>query len=77
MEMLGLREVVCTLIHIFFVCLSFVCFGGLFRTSDVISDFSRALLIQEWKLRIEKGILQLATSMINIYIIVTDLSIII
>lgn len=62
--------------HLF--CLFGLClFGGLFRTSDVISDFSRALLIQEWKLRIEKGILQLATSMINIYIIVTDLSIII
>lgn len=56
MEMLGLTEVVYTLIHVFFVCLGFVCFRGLFRTSpDVSSGFSRALLIQEWKLRVEKG----------------------
>lgn len=38
--------------HLF--CL-FVCFRGLFRTSpNVISGFSRALLIQEWKLRVER-----------------------
>lgn len=35
----------------------FCLFWGLFRTSpDVIAGFSRALLVQEWKLRVKKGI---------------------
>lgn len=52
----GIQRSCSTSIHISFVCLGIVCFGGLFRTfPDVISGFNRALSIQEWKLRVEKG----------------------
>jgi len=48
MEMLGLREVVCSLVPMFFVYISFR------SPADVISGLA-VLLIQEWKLRVEKG----------------------